>query len=186
MIDRRNISNLYPLSPLQEGMLYHALREPESRAYFEQIDFEAPRGLNTEAYKQAWQDLVDRHDILRTMFAMRKLPQPLQIVLRNAPLALTHEDLRTLPADEAQARIAAYRDRDLAQGFDLTAAVPMRLGLFALTGERHRVVWSFHHILLDGWSLAILQSDLDALYAARIAGRNGHISQNGHHPWSIV
>ena len=175
MIDRRNISNLYPLSPLQEGMLYHALREPESRAYFEQIDFEAPRGLNTEAYKQAWQDLVDRHDILRTMFAMRKLPQPLQIVLRNAPLALTHEDLRTLPADEAQARIAAYRDKDLAQGFDLTAAVPMRLGLFALTGERHRVVWSFHHILLDGWSLAILQSDLDALYAARIAGRKASL-----------
>ena len=178
MIDRRNISNLYPLSPLQEGMLYHALREPESRAYFEQIDFEAPSGLNTEAYQQAWQDLVERHDILRTVFAVRKLPQPLQIVLRNAPLALTHEDLRALPADEAQARIAVYRDNDLAQGFDLTAAVSMRLCLFTLPeGEkvRHRVVWSFHHILLDGWSLAILQSDLDALYAARIAGRRASL-----------
>ncbi len=175
MIDRRNISNLYPLSSLQEGMLYHALREPESRAYFEQIDFEAPGGLNAEAYKQAWQDLVNRHDILRTVFAVRKLPQPLQIVLRNAPLALTHEDLGALPADAAETRIAAWRDADLAQGFDLTAAVPMRLGLFTLAGGRHRVVWSFHHILLDGWSLAILQADLDALYAARVAGRSASL-----------
>ncbi|MEC4720698.1 amino acid adenylation domain-containing protein [Noviherbaspirillum sp. CPCC 100848] len=172
MIDRRNISNLYPLSSLQEGMLYHALREPESRAYFEQIDFEVPGKLSAAAYRQAWEDLVARHDILRTVFAVRKLPQPLQIVLRQAPLALTEEDLSALAPELAEARITAYRNEDLARGFDLTAAVPMRLGLFTLAGGRHRAVWSFHHILLDGWSLAILQSDLDALYAARIAGRS--------------
>lgn len=171
MIDRRNIANLYPLSSLQEGMLYHALREPESRAYFEQIDFEIPGPLDTDAYQQAWQDLANRHDILRTVFAVRKLPQPLQIVLRNAPLELLQQDLRAMPEDAAQALIAAHRTDDLARGFDLTEAVPMRLALFTLSGERYRVVWSFHHILLDGWSLAILQADLDALYAARLAGR---------------
>lgn len=169
MIDRRNIANLYPLSPLQEGMLYHALREPHSRAYFEQIDFELPGEFDDAAYLQAWQDLVDRHDILRTLFAVRKLPQPLQIVLRKSPLAVAHEDLGALSAEDAGKRIAAYREQDLAQGFDLTAAVPMRLALFTLAGRR-RVVWSFHHILLDGWSLAILQADLDALYAARKIG----------------
>ena len=90
MIERRNISNLYPLSPLQEGMLYHALREPESRAYFEQIDFEINGPLQAEVYLQAWQDLVNRHDILRTVFAVRKLPQPLQIVLRTSLLNAVH------------------------------------------------------------------------------------------------
>ncbi|HEY0844904.1 MAG TPA: amino acid adenylation domain-containing protein [Noviherbaspirillum sp.] len=169
MIDRRNISNLYPLSPLQEGMFYHALRDPGSRAYFEQIDFALPGELDDAAYLRAWQDLVDRHDILRTVFAVRKLPQPLQIVLRASPLSVVHEDLRGLPAEEAEKRIASYRETDLAQGFDLTAAVPMRLALFTLA-DRRRVVWSFHHILLDGWSLAILQADLDALYAARRKG----------------
>ncbi len=172
MIDRRNIANLYQLSSLQEGMLYHALREPESRAYFEQIDFEIAEALDIDAYRQAWQDLVNRHDILRTVFAVRKLPQPLQIVLRNAPLEITQQDLHALPENEAQTLIARYREDDLARGFDLTEAVPMRLALFALCGERYRVVWSFHHILLDGWSLAILQSDLDALYAARLSGRS--------------
>ena len=174
MIDRRNISNLYPLSSLQEGMLYHALREPASRAYFEQIDFEIAEELDDAAYLQAWQDLVDRHDILRTVFAVRKLPQPLQIVLRNAPLTVVHEDLRALSPEDGEGRIDAYRAEDLAQGFDLTSAVPMRLALFTLAGRR-RVVWSFHHILLDGWSLAILQSDLDALYAARLQGRRASL-----------
>ena len=172
MIDRRNISNLYPLSSLQEGMLYHAMREPSSRAYFEQIDFEAPRGLNAQAYQQAWQDLVARHDILRTVFPVRKLAQPLQVVLREAPLTILYEDLRALPQEAALARIAACRAASLDQGFDLGAAVPMRLALFALADGRHRVVWSFHHILLDGWSLAVLQAELDTLYAARLAGRS--------------
>ncbi|MDK2125234.1 non-ribosomal peptide synthetase [Parachitinimonas caeni] len=166
MIERSNVKNLYALSPLQEGMLYHALREPTSRAYFEQLDYGLEGPLQVEAWQTAWQRLVDRHDILRTVFAVRKVPQPVQIVLKSAPLVFHYQDLSAQEAEAQAAVIARYKAEDIARGFDLTAEVPLRLALFRQGPASHRVVWSFHHILLDGWSLAMLERDLDALYLA--------------------
>lgn len=170
MIDRRNIRNLYPLTPLQEGMLYHALRAADSRAYFERLEFGLEGPVDAAAYRAAWQDITDRHDILRTVFAVRNTPRPLQVVLRQWPVALEWQDLSMLEPDSARARIEAWKDTDLARGFALTAEVPLRLAVFRLDAARHRVVWSFHHILLDGWCLAILQRELDVCYLARLAG----------------
>ncbi len=175
MIDRRNIRNLYPLTPLQEGMLYLALRAPDSRAYFERLEFGLEGPLDEPAYCAAWQDITDRHDILRTLFAVRNAPRPLQVVLKQWPVALEWQDLTSFDADSARARIDAWKAADLARGFTLTAEVPLRLAVFRLGAERHRVVWSFHHILLDGWCLAILQRELDACYLARLAGTTPHL-----------
>ncbi|MFC4159107.1 amino acid adenylation domain-containing protein [Chitinimonas lacunae] len=170
MIERSNIKNLYALSPLQEGMLYHALREPDSHAYFEQIDYGLDGPLDVVRWQAAWQKLVDRHDILRTVFAVRKVPQPVQLVLKQAPLLFHYEDLSALDAEARQSAMARYKAADVARGFELTREVPLRLALFKVGERLHRVVWSFHHILLDGWSLAILERDLDALYLAELHG----------------
>lgn len=171
MIDRKNIKNLYALSPLQEGMLFHALKEPDSRAYFEQLEFGLEGALDTAAFAAAWQDVVDRHDALRTLFVVKQVPQPLQVVLNQWPIALEILDLTSLSAAQAQARIAAHKAADLEQGFAVMRTPPLRLALFRLAPDRHRVLWSFHHILLDGWSLAILQRDWEACYLARLQGR---------------
>ena len=170
MLDRKNIKNLYALSPLQEGMLFHALKDPGSRAYFEQLEFGLAGSLDLSAFGAAWQEVVDRHDALRTLFAVKNVPQPLQVVLKHWPLALETKDLSHLSESDARSRIAAHRTADLEQGFDLTRAPPMRLAVFRLAPERHRVIWSFHHILIDGWSLAVMQREWEALYTAR---RNG-------------
>lgn len=171
MIDRRNVANLYGLTPLQEGILYHALRDPASRAYFERLEYGLDGALDAAAFRAAWQDLTDRHDILRTLFAVRNTPRPLQVVLRQWPVVLHEEDLSALSASEARARIEAWKAGDLERGFRLAAEVPLRLALFRLDAGHHRVVWSFHHILLDGWCLAILQHEFDACYLARLDGR---------------
>jgi amino acid adenylation domain-containing protein/FkbH-like protein len=175
MIDRKNVKNLYALTPLQEGMLFHALRDPASRAYFERIEFGLDGALDLAAYRAAWQDITDRHDILRTVFVVRNTPRPVQIVLKQWPVALVEEDLSALDAAAQRARIDAWKADDLARGFDPTKEVPLRLAVFRLDPTHHRVVWGFHHILLDGWCLAILQAEHDACYLARLSGSVAHL-----------
>lgn len=175
MIDRKNVKNLYALTPLQEGMLFHALRDPESRAYFERIEFGLDGPLDLPAYRAAWQDITDRHDILRTVFVVRNTPRPVQIVLKQWPVALVEEDLSALDPAAQRARIDAWKADDLARGFDPTKEVPLRLAVFRLDATHHRVVWGFHHILLDGWCLAILQAEHDACYLARLSGTTAHL-----------
>ncbi len=177
MIDRKNVKNLYALTPLQEGMLFHALRDPESRAYFERIEFGLDGALDLPAWRAAWQDITDRHDILRTVFVVRNTPRPVQVVLKAWPVALVEEDLSALADNPAaqRARIDAWKADDLARGFDPTKEVPLRLAVFRLAATHHRVVWGFHHILLDGWCLAILQQEHDACYLARLSGGVAHL-----------
>jgi amino acid adenylation domain-containing protein/FkbH-like protein len=175
MIDRKNVKNLYALTPLQEGMLFHALRDPESRAYFERIEFGLDGTLDLPAWRAAWQDITDRHDILRTVFVVRNTPRPVQVVLKQWPVALVEEDLSALDAAAQRARINAWKADDLARGFDPTKEVPLRLAVFRLDATHHRVVWGFHHILLDGWCLAILQQEHDACYLARLSGNVAHL-----------
>lgn len=170
MIDRKNVANLYPLTALQEGILYHALHAADSRAYFERLEFGLEGPLDAAVYRAAWQDLTDRHDILRTIFTVRNTPRPLQVVLKQWPVALEYQDLADLTPDAARTHIEAWKADDLARGFNLTSEVPLRLALFRTGAERHRVVWSFNHILLDGWCLGILQHELDLCYLARLAG----------------
>src|SRR5690606_27456373 len=90
MIDRRNVANLYALTPLQEGILFHLLRDGGSRAYHERLEFPLDGPLDADAYRGAWQDLTDRHDMLRTIFVVRNTPRPLQVVLRKWPVALDY------------------------------------------------------------------------------------------------
>lgn len=171
MIDKKNVANLYPLTALQEGILYHVLHDRASRAYFERLEFGLDGPLDAQAYRLAWQDLCDRHDILRTIFLVRNTPRPVQVVLKRWPVSLYESDLSAQPAAEAREQITQWKADDLDRGFTLTDAVPMRLALFKTGPNHHRVVWSFSHILLDGWCLGILQNEFDACYLARLGGQ---------------
>ena len=109
MIDKRNVRNLYPLTPLQEGMLFHALHQPDSRAYFERLEYGLEGAIDIDAWRGAWQDLTDRHDILRTLFAVRNTPRPLQVVLREVPAPVEWHDLSADDEAGARARIEAWK-----------------------------------------------------------------------------
>ncbi|AMV71114.1 hypothetical protein JCM30471_29350 [Desulfuromonas carbonis] len=174
MVSKENIQNLYVLTPLQEGILFHQLREG-GRAYFEQARFRLQGVLEPELFRQAWERLAARHDILRTLFVHEKVPRPLQLVLRQAPLDFRFEDLSGLGTARAEERLAEERRADLARPFALPRRPPLRLALFRLGPECHEFLWSFHHILLDGWSLAVLQRDFEALYLELLAGREAQL-----------
>jgi amino acid adenylation domain-containing protein/non-ribosomal peptide synthase protein (TIGR01720 family) len=165
------IEDLYPLAPLQEGMLFQGLLAPESELYFEHLTAELAGPLDAGAFARAWQAVVDRHPALRTAFAWEGLERPLQVVRRGVELPWTEEDWRGVPRAEQPARLAAWLAADRARPFDLARPPLMRGALLRTAEDRHRFVWSFHHLLLDGWCFSLLFQDVFAFYQATTAGR---------------
>jgi amino acid adenylation domain-containing protein/non-ribosomal peptide synthase protein (TIGR01720 family) len=168
----REIEDLYPLSPLQQGMLFHALYAPEAGVYMGQLHCELLGRLEVDPFQGAWQRVVDRHAVLRTTFRWQDLEAPLQVVHPHAKLSWERQDWRGLSAAEQELRLAEYLAEDRRRGFDLTRPPLMRLLLARTSEEAHQLVWSFHQILLDGWSLPLVFREGFALYEAAIAGRD--------------
>ncbi|SOD20611.1 non-ribosomal peptide synthetase [Nitrosomonas ureae] len=151
------IEDIYPLSPIQEGMLFHTLEAPGTGLYVTQASVEV-EGLDAARLEQAWQAMIARHPILRTAFLWRAgLARPLQIVLKQAAMSAHHLDWREKELKEEQ--ITAYADQELKREFDFLNPPLARLSLIRIDENRHQLIWTKHHILLDGWSDSILISD---------------------------
>ncbi|MHC0065903.1 amino acid adenylation domain-containing protein [Nostoc sp. UIC 10890] len=160
----KDIEAIYPLSPMQQGMLFHTLYQPESRIYFEQFRFTIHGDLNKSAFEQAWQQVVQRHAALRTLFVWKNRKQPVQVVRKQVNLTWINRDLHLLSTEEQQKQIISFLNIDKEQSFELDKAPLMRFVLFRLANETYHFVWSFHHILLDGWSWPILFKEIFAFY----------------------
>lgn len=158
------IQDIYPLSPMQEGMLFHSLYRPEDGAYLIQVSCELQGALEPAIFSAAWEEVQRRHSILRTAFVWEDVNQPLQIVFANAPAEIVQHDWRTLPP----AAQAAERDRLLAadrrRGFQLTSAPLMRMALMRMSEDTYSFLWSCHHIIFDGWSMPLLFKELLTCY----------------------
>ena len=87
-----NIQDIYKLSPTQQGLLFHAVYDPESSIYCNQGRFTLKGNINVSAFKQAWQSVVDRHTILRTCFFWEEVKEPVQVVYRKVTLKLEQLD----------------------------------------------------------------------------------------------
>ena len=169
----RGIEDLYPLAPAQEGMLFHSLLTPDSGVYVDQLST-LLRGdlddLRVAALEEACRRLLERHAILRTGFLWRDLARPLQVVHARVEPEIVHEDWRGLPEAEQERRLADLLAADRRRGFMLERA-PLVRWRFVQTAEHDRwLVWTHHHLLLDGWSFSALGAELLATYAALSAG----------------
>jgi amino acid adenylation domain-containing protein/non-ribosomal peptide synthase protein (TIGR01720 family) len=162
----RRIEDIYPLAPLQSGLMFHSFYDPEPSVYCIQLGCRLLGELNVPAFKQAWQQLVDHHPVLRTRFQLEQQDQPLQIVHKQAQLPIIEYDWR---ADSAQQQALRWRQLladDQAKGFDFTSAPLMRLGLVQCSDKEYYFLWSYHHVLLDGWSGPLLLKGVFAAYEA--------------------
>jgi amino acid adenylation domain-containing protein len=163
------IEDLYPLSPMQQGILFDSLLGEGAGVYYEQLSCNLD-GLDVRAFKAAWQRVIDRHTILRTGFVWEDLKEPMQFVQREASPVWVEQDWRGLAVEEQEERLRAYLRDDRARGVDLTGAPLMRLALFRKGGQSYHFVWGHHHLLLDGWSGALLLQEILAVYAALRGG----------------
>ncbi len=166
----RSVEDIYALSPMQQGMLFHSLSSPESGVYVEQTTFTLEGDLDAGALQEAWRRVALRHPVLRTLVLWERRPTPLQVVRRDVRLPWTRDDWRGLPAAGQEARLEAYLRSDRSRGFRLGEAPLMRFALFHLDERAHQVVWSFHHLLLDGWSSGLVLREVTAIYLALLRG----------------
>ncbi|MBV9788757.1 MAG: non-ribosomal peptide synthetase, partial [Chloroflexi bacterium] len=160
----RGVQDVYPLAPMQTGFLFAALAQPDSTAYFTQMLIELGGHIDHAAMQAAWQYVTDHHAILRSGFAWENVATPLQYVLEHVTLPWQTHDLGDLPTDQQQRRLDELLRTDREQGFDLEQPPLQRLALIQLDGQRQLLVWSHHHILLDGWSLPLVIRDALRVY----------------------
>jgi amino acid adenylation domain-containing protein/non-ribosomal peptide synthase protein (TIGR01720 family) len=167
---QRGVDDVYPLASLQEGLLAHLLQAPAGRGdYVTQVAFDLHGPLDEAAFRRAWATVMERHDALRVAFSWEG-ERPLQAVRADAALPLAWHDWRGEADDAVDARFEAWRAQDRAAGFDPARAPLMRVAVFCTGPERHRVAWTHHHILLDGWSAARVLAEVAQAYAAHAAG----------------
>ncbi len=167
----RELEDIYPLSPLQEGLLFHTLYAPSAGMYLEQFSCDLPARVDLLAFKQAWNKVVNGYETLRSSFVWKGLEKPLQLVHQQLELLWQEEDWRGCSNEEQAKRLAAFLNQDRQKGFDLTKGPLMRCALFRFSDSSCRFVWSCHHLLLDGWSMPLVVKELLRCYEALSQGQ---------------
>ena len=167
----KEIEDFYPLSPMQEGMLFHSLYAPEVSAYINTFSNGLQGAVNVSAFQHAWQQVVNRHQALRSIFVKDGLKQPLQFVYRQVTLPWEVQDWRELSPAEQQQQLNDFLLADRARGFDLSKPPLMRFALLRLGDDHWQFIWTFHHILLDGWCLSLLLREVFGFYEAYTRGQ---------------
>ena len=166
-----DIELIYELSPMQQAMLFHSLYAPGTGIYVLQMSLRLTGRLNVPVFERAWRRIVERHGILRSAFYWENLESPRQVVFRNVGLEVARESWRGLSVEEQRERLARFLDEDRARGFELSEAPLMRLTLIELAKGLHQLVWTQHHLVVDGWSQGQVLKELLSTYAAFTAGR---------------
>ncbi|MDF3293283.1 non-ribosomal peptide synthetase [Streptomyces silvisoli] len=169
--DGRAVADVYPVTPMQAGMLFHSLMDPDGRTYVNQVQVALSGVTDPHALAEAWQRTADANPMLRTRLVWQETAEPLQVVQHRATVPVAHHDWSGWPAERCERELAALLAEDRRAGIDLAAAPLMRLTLIRLSPERVRMVWTFHHVLLDGWSAAQVFDEVCERYAALTQAR---------------
>ncbi|WP_141588881.1 non-ribosomal peptide synthetase/type I polyketide synthase [Myxococcus sp. AB056] len=167
------VEDMYPLTSLQQGMLFHVALAPQGSGVFhEQLAWTSRGNVDVAALRQAWAVVIARNAVLRTSFIHEGLPEPLQVVHAKADLPWTEHDLRGVPAEEQRARLEALVREDRARGFNLAPAPLARMEVVRLAEQEFRFLWSHHHLVMDGWGVGVMLREVFACYAALTQGRD--------------
>ncbi|MEU6867651.1 condensation domain-containing protein, partial [Streptomyces sp. NPDC046876] len=162
---QRGFLDILPLSPLQEGLLFHAAYNEEGPdVYVVQMALELEGRLDARRLRSAGEALLRRHPNLSAGFVTRSTGRPVQVIPAEVELPWHEVDLRTFSDDDRAARLDDVVAAEAARRFDMKQPPLLRLALARLEEERHTLVLTIHHILVDGWSVSVLMRDLFALY----------------------
>ena len=162
---RYPIEDVYPLSPMQEGLLFHSLLDEQADHYFNQLSYRLAGSIDISAVEQSLNELMRRYDVLRTVFLHEGYERPLQMVLRERKGAFSFYDVRKEVIENGRETVVQrYRQRDRSEKFRLDQDVLMRVKVYQTDTKEYEFIWSFHHILMDGWCVSIIVNEFSALY----------------------
>lgn len=163
-------TDVYTLSPMQEGMLFHSLLATGSGNYVSQITCQINGQLDIQAIEESMNLLMNRHDTLRAVFLHEGYERAIQVVLKERKVDFSYEDIRDQSAEE-QELIDLYQEREKTRGFDLSSEVLMRLLVLRTGAASYAFIWSHHHILMDGWCMGLIVNEFQAIYTHMINGK---------------
>ncbi|MEO6860135.1 MAG: condensation domain-containing protein, partial [Microcoleus sp.] len=161
----------YQLSPIQQGMLFEGLSGQQSGVDIEQVLCSLGEELNVSAFVDAWRQSVDRYPVLRTSFSWLDREVPVQTVHQKVEVPIFDEDWRSLSEDDRARQLATFLQADRLQGFDLTQPPLMRLALFRVAETQYKLIWTYHHILLDSTSAITVLQAVFTLYESLTGDR---------------
>lgn len=175
-VSKENVEAIYPLTATQEGMLFHQLSHPGSGHYFEQTEIYIRGNFDPACCEQAWNELTKRHEMLRSAFEYQSASKSLHIILKESPVEFSFEDVSSMQENLQHSYIHKYKIADRNRGFDLKHDSLLRFKLFQLSIDRYGLIWSHPHIILDGWSGSIVQSEFLTLYQTIKKGLSPELS----------
>lgn len=160
----RGAEDIYPLAPLQKGMYFHSLFAQTKGEYITQLALTLEGQWNPSRWISAWEQLIARHDILRTSFWSKGLEEPHQVIHESVPLQVKQMDWQHIAPEEQRVFLSNWMKKDQVDPFDLASAPLMRVAFIQLGLGKGVMVWTHHHILLDGWSIPLIMQELVPLY----------------------
>ena len=170
------IEDVYPLTPMQEGLLLHTLLEPGTGLYYMQDRYRINSALDPERFAQAWQAVIARHEALRASFCWNVGEDMLQVIHTPGSTPIEYLDWSDDPEDQQEPRLQALLKQEREAGFDLLNQAPFHLRLIRVGAERYWFMMSNHHILIDAWCRSLLMNDFFELYMALGEGRDAQLA----------
>ena len=159
-----DLEDVYLLGPLQEGLYYHWMSNPASTAYLMQTSYQLQGELDLEVLRQSYERLIERHAVLRTTFTQSFGDRLLQVVSRNEKIGFRF-------IEEPSGELSEYQEEDLRTSFNLHKGPLLRLTVVRLAEDRYGFIWSYHHILMDGWCSSVLSREFFEIYLSLKAGK---------------
>lgn len=171
------IQKILPLSPMQEGVLYHTLLDSASLFYLEHITFEIEGELDLKILERSYNELIKKFENYRTIYIYEKVKKPKQVVLKERTFKISFENIECFEEEEREQIIEKYKIEDRAKGFNLARDLMIRVKVFKMGSKLHKIVWSDHLITRDGWSFGIIAKDFFNIYKSLKNGQSLYIEE---------
>ncbi|MBL8150716.1 MAG: TauD/TfdA family dioxygenase [Blastocatellia bacterium] len=167
----QNIEDIYTLSPAQQGMLFQVLSDANNAMYVELWTCTLLGQFNVSAFEKAWQEIVSRHQALRTAFMWQGISKPVQVVHRHVSMPLEIYDWTTFPKDVQKEKFDHCLTEMTEAGSNITVAPLMKIALIKFDHFSYRFVWTIHHLIHDAWSIQIILKEVFTLYESFCQGK---------------